>query len=107
MLRKLLLALSIASVGNYGYSFYTVMADLPFTYQFQNVFTAVMCLLFAFLLFASKNEEITGLLNRYYTLFNRGESSGNITGPCCSVLCLSLMLIIIYHRWHLNCASIS
>jgi hypothetical protein len=37
MLRKLLLALSIASVGNYGYSFYTVMADLPFTYQFQNV----------------------------------------------------------------------
>jgi hypothetical protein len=95
MLRKLLLALSIASVGNYGYSFYTVMADLPFTYQFQNVFTAVMCLLFAFLLFASKNEEITGLLNRYYTLFNRGGIVGKYNWP----MLFSFMFVAYAHYY--------
>lgn len=95
MLRNLLLALSIASVGNYGYSFYTVMSGLPFTYKFQNVFTAVMCLLFAFLLFASKNKEISGLLTRYYRLFNQRVVVGESTWS----LLFSFMFIAYAHYY--------
>ncbi len=67
MIRRLLLILSILSICNYTYSFYTVMLDLPFLYKFQNVFTILMCLIFTFLLFASKNKEILALLSCYYS----------------------------------------
>jgi len=71
MIRRLLLILSILSICNYTYSFYTVMFDLPFIYKFQNVFTILMCLIFTFLLFASKNKETLALLSCYYSFLKR------------------------------------
>ncbi len=75
MIRKLLLLLSVLSIGYYSYS--TVMADLPFTYQVQNIVTIVMCSVFAVLLFSSNNNEIKVLLNRYYSSFRPNEISNN------------------------------
>ncbi len=77
MIRKILLLLSVLSIGYYAYSYSTVMADLPFTYQVQNVFTIVMCSVFAGLLFASNNNEIELLLNRYYSSFRANKISNN------------------------------
>jgi len=77
MIRKILLLLSVLSIGYYAYSYSTVMADLPFTYQVQNVFTIVMCSVFAVLLFASNNNEIKVLLNRYYSSFRPNKISNN------------------------------
>lgn len=69
MTRKVLLVLSIILIIYYGHSFYTVMPNLPFNYRLQNIFTLVMCSLFAFLLFASTSKELLTLLNNYYLTF--------------------------------------
>ncbi|AGN87594.1 hypothetical protein H650_21450 [Enterobacter sp. R4-368] len=81
MIRKILLLLSVLSIGYYAYSYSTVMADLPFTYQVQNVFTIVMCSVFAALLFVSNNKELLFLLNRYYCSFSirKTNDSDNYT----------------------------
>lgn len=81
MIRKILLLLSVLSIGYYAYSYSTVMADLPFTYQVQNVFTIVMCSVFAVLLFASNNKELLFLLNHYYCSFriSKTDNSYNYT----------------------------
>lgn len=69
MTRKVLLVLSILSIINYGYSFYTVMPDVPFNYRLQNIFTILMCSAFTFFLFASTNKELLKLLDNYYLTF--------------------------------------
>lgn len=69
MTRNVLLVLSILSIGYYGYSFYTLLPDLPFNYRLQNIFTILMCSLFTFLLFASTSKELRALLNNYYLTF--------------------------------------
>lgn len=77
MIRKILLLLSVLSIGYYAYSYSTVMADLPFTYQVQNIVTIVMCPVFAVLLFSSNNNQIKVLLNRYYSSFTLNKTSNN------------------------------
>lgn len=79
MVRKIVLALSVLSICNYTYSFYTVMDDLLFTYKFQNIFIILMCSVFTFLLFASKNKEILALLSCYYSIFRKARVSNKCT----------------------------
>lgn len=97
MIRKLLLLLSVLSIGYYAYSYSVVMADLPFTYQVQNIFTIVMCSMFALLLLASNNKEIVFLLNLYYSAFRirKTNNSYNYTLLFC-------FLFLAYAHYYLS-----
>ncbi len=79
IMRRFFLLLSILSICNYAYSFYTVMADLSFISKFQNVFVILMCSAFSFLLFASKNKEILSLLKKYYLSLKMKPMGGDYT----------------------------
>lgn len=97
MIRKILLLLSVLSIGYYAYSYYTVMADLPLTNQVQNIFIIVMCSVFAVLLFVSNNKEIVFLINRYYASFriSKINDSNNYTLLFC-------FLFLAYAHYYLS-----